>query len=63
MERDNFERTLRAFVRRTPFQRFTVELIDGEQIGLSIPKRWSSVAAWRSISIQTACLRCSIMKA
>jgi hypothetical protein len=38
MERDNFERTLRAFVRRTPFQRFTVELINGEQIVVEHPE-------------------------
>lgn len=34
----NFERSLRAFVRRTPFRPFTVELVSGARIQVDHPE-------------------------
>ena len=38
MESENFERSLRAFSHRTPFQSFSVELSSGEQITVDHPE-------------------------
>jgi hypothetical protein len=38
MTSDHFERTLRAFQRRTPFQPFTVELVSGSRIQVDHPE-------------------------
>lgn len=35
---DNFDRTLRAFQRRAPFQPFTVELVSGTRIQVDHPE-------------------------
>jgi hypothetical protein len=34
----NFERSLRAFVRRTPFRPFTVELVSGDRFQVDHPE-------------------------
>jgi hypothetical protein len=38
MEAENFERTLRAMARRSPFQSFTVELNNGTRIEVDHPE-------------------------
>jgi hypothetical protein len=38
MVAENFEKTLRAFARRTPFQPFMVELISGAHIQVDHPE-------------------------
>ncbi|MGH7128340.1 MAG: hypothetical protein ACREJB_12430 [Planctomycetaceae bacterium] len=38
MEADRFERTLRAFQRRTPFRPFTVELVSDSQFQVDHPE-------------------------
>lgn len=38
MLRDNFERSLRAFQRRSPFRPFTVELMNGGRILVDHPE-------------------------
>jgi hypothetical protein len=38
MERDNFEKSLRAFQRRRPFQTFTVELTSGDRLQIDRPE-------------------------
>ena len=38
MQTDAFERSLRAFVRRTPFQPFTVELTSGSRFEVLHPE-------------------------
>ena len=38
MSNDHFERTLRAFQRRTPFRSFTVELVSGFQFQVDHPE-------------------------
>ena len=38
MTSDDFERTLRAFRQRTPFQPFTVELVYGERFLVDCPE-------------------------
>jgi hypothetical protein len=38
MNRDQFENTLRQFVRREPFQPFVVELLDGRIIQIASPR-------------------------
>ncbi len=38
MTSDHFERTLRAFQRRTPFQPFTVELVSGSRFQVDHPE-------------------------
>ena len=38
MESESFDRSLRAFSRRTPFQSFTVELSSGERITVDHPE-------------------------
>ena len=38
MQTDAFERNLRAFVRRTPFQPFTVEMISGTRFQVLHPE-------------------------
>ena len=38
MERDAFEGSLRAFVRRTPFHPFIVELVSGGQLQVDHPE-------------------------
>jgi len=38
MTNDNFERTLRAFQRRTPFKVFTVELVSGNRFQVDHPE-------------------------
>ena len=38
MEADAFERWLRAFARRSPFQPFVVELVSGTQVGVDHPE-------------------------
>lgn len=35
---ENFERTLRALARRTPFRPFTVELVSGSRIEIDHPE-------------------------
>jgi hypothetical protein len=37
MEADNFDRTLRAFKRRTPFLPFTVALVNGDRFEVDHP--------------------------
>lgn len=37
MESENFERTLAAFKRRTPFQPFTVALVNGDRFEVDHP--------------------------
>jgi hypothetical protein len=37
METDNFEQTLQAFLRRTPFRPFTVALINGDRVEVDHP--------------------------
>jgi hypothetical protein len=37
METDNFEQTLRAFVRRAPFRPFTVALVNGDRVEVDHP--------------------------
>jgi hypothetical protein len=38
MLNQNFERSLRAFVRRTPFRPFTVEFVSGDRIEVDHPE-------------------------
>jgi hypothetical protein len=38
MDVENFERTLRLFQRRAPFQAFTVELVSGEKFQVDHPE-------------------------
>ena len=38
MEAEAFERSLRAFVRRTPFQPFVVELVSGTRLLIEHPE-------------------------
>ena len=38
MTRENFERVLQAFQRRTPFRPFTVEFVSGEQVAVDHPE-------------------------
>lgn len=38
MERDNFERSLRAFVKRRPFQAFLARFVDGGSITVDHPE-------------------------
>lgn len=38
MERDAFERSLKAFTRRTPFHPFVVELVNGGQLQVYHPE-------------------------
>jgi hypothetical protein len=38
MERENFERSLRAFQRRTPFRPFTVALVNGDRFQVDHPE-------------------------
>ncbi len=38
MERDSFERSLKAFTRRTPFHPFIVELVSGGQLQVDYPE-------------------------
>jgi hypothetical protein len=38
MKADQFEQTLREFLRREPFQPFVVELVDGGVIAVNHPK-------------------------
>lgn len=38
MTTDNFDRTLRAFQRRTPFKPFTVELVSGHRFQVDHPE-------------------------
>ena len=38
MERDSFERSLKAFTRRTPFHPFIVELVSGGQLQIDHPE-------------------------
>jgi hypothetical protein len=38
MTSDNFERTLCAFQRRTPFKAFTVELVSGQRFQVDHPE-------------------------
>ena len=38
MEREHFDRTLRAFQQRRPFRSFTVELVSGAQIQVDHPE-------------------------
>lgn len=38
MDRGNFERSLRAFQRRVPFQPFTVALVNGDKIQVDHPE-------------------------
>ena len=38
MTADNFDRTLRAFQRRTPFRPFTVELVSGDRFQVDHPE-------------------------
>ena len=37
MEADNFEQTLRAFLRRAPFRPFTVALVNGDRVEVDHP--------------------------
>jgi hypothetical protein len=37
METDNFEQTLRAFLRRAPFRPFTVALVNGDRVEVDHP--------------------------
>lgn len=38
MERENFERSLRAFVKRRPFESFLVRFVDGTAITVDHPE-------------------------
>ena len=38
MTRENFERVLPAFHRRTPFRPFTVEFVDGDHVSVDHPE-------------------------
>ena len=38
MTTDHFDRSLRAFQQRRPFQRFTVELVSGDRIQVDHPE-------------------------
>jgi hypothetical protein len=38
MEVDNFNRTLRAFQKRTPFKPFTVALVSGDRVQVDHPE-------------------------
>lgn len=38
MTPDNFDRSLRAFQRRTPFKAFTVELVSGDRFQVDHPE-------------------------
>ena len=38
MTSDNFDRSLRAFQRRTPFKAFTVELVSGDRFQVDHPE-------------------------
>ena len=38
MDKDNFERSLRSFVKRKPFLAFSVELVSGERILIEHPE-------------------------
>lgn len=38
MERDRFEQSLRAFVKRRPFQSFLVRFVDGDTITVDHPE-------------------------
>ena len=38
MTRENFERVLQAFQRRTPFRPFTVEFVSGERVSVDHPE-------------------------
>ena len=38
MEPDNFDRSLRAFVRRRPFESFQIRFVDGESITVDHPE-------------------------
>ena len=38
MTRENFERVLQAFQRRTPFRRFTVQFVSGQRISVDHPE-------------------------
>ena len=38
MESESFDRSLRAFCRRTPFKSFTVELSSGEPVAVEHPE-------------------------
>ena len=38
MESNSFERSLRAFARRTPFRSFTVELVSGTRVEVDHPE-------------------------
>jgi hypothetical protein len=37
METDNFEQTLRTFLRRAPFRPFTVALVNGDRVEIDHP--------------------------
>jgi hypothetical protein len=37
METDNFEQTLRAYLRRAPFRPFTVALVNGDRVEVDYP--------------------------
>jgi len=37
MERDNFDRTLNAFKRRSPYRPFTVVLVNGDRFEVDFP--------------------------
>jgi hypothetical protein len=38
MTRENFDRVLQAFQRRTPFRPFTVEFVSGERVSVDHPE-------------------------
>ena len=38
MEPENFERSLRSFVRRRPFESFQIRFVDGESITIDHPE-------------------------
>jgi hypothetical protein len=38
MTAENFDRSLRAFQRRSPFRAFTVELVSGHQFRVELPE-------------------------
>jgi hypothetical protein len=38
MTRDNFERVWRAFLRKQPFQPFTLELVNGSRLDINHPE-------------------------
>ena len=38
MERDHFDRSLRAFQRRVPFKTFAVSLINGDRLSIEHPE-------------------------